>query len=466
MRRKLAALTTILSLALLAGCVSPEAYRFERTILQPNTHVSSDGGVSVDILNVKRSGSCKIQPVAGSRISGRFVHVGLAGTPALRLRLEAGYLSSLNDRGLQSALRSALFIWLEASGVSSCLSILDAARDPDTTVDYIARQLYAQRPLTADAAVFTWYGPGVPNQDWPRPSRLVILRPGMQVCAHDIVEPRSDGGGEQSAEEASAPAVTTPSAIAATSRIYAIGGSICSWTTDGPRGLQFSPAVGALDTPLIGQPDWGEKPGYKQVTSWGELQRPDASSKFYLFAIIHASELPDTMPPPDTGYYNIKGSFLVRVDLSKPITLSASDCTQDGQPSRTCWGIEALQLATRGGVDRGLCGPDNVAAVTCIAFGRRTTFTAEFPVTVNGSRTLVPVGARLSAIAAQVAPDFLGPESASLASAALTGGDRDRQRRSLDKVKLQRWFDGRRVRVRLAGDIASFPLQPGDIITW
>lgn len=480
MKIMLARLAGFVSLILLTACVTPEAYRYDNElILQPNTRQFASGEVSIDILEVRIARSCKIQPVPDHGIIGaRLVHVGLDGVPALRLTLTGNYISDLEKLpyGLRGSLRSSVREWLLRSGAGACLSVKSDADDRHPTIELIARQIQAQRPMNADRAIQTWYGPGKTGDDQQSPySRVVVLRPGMHVCAQDIVEPQrrtavffepdskrdAQGQGDQQSWR-----ITEIDEALTANRVYSVGGTTCAWVTDSKGGVQFSPSIGVLDKPL--SPRWGNTEGFKQVSSWDEIQTPAMPDGRYLFAIVHGSRLPDEAPLKPEDYAPDLGSFVVRIKLDEPVRLGSTKCFEDGQPTVMCRGVEALLFGTSNYIGARLCGSANAAAVACIAFGRRATFSAEFAITVNGARTMVPVGARLATVLAQVAPDFLGPDNGSVDDGAYQqiGPDLLRRDRSLAKIKLFRWFEGRRVRVRLAQDAARFPLQPGDMIQW
>lgn len=67
------------------------------------------------------------------------------------------------------------------------------------------------------------------------------------------------------------------------------------------------------------------------------------------------------------------------------------------------------------------------------------------------------------------APDFLSGEvlGPTAVRASEQPAAKARLMRAAQHLRLQRWFEGRRVRVRVDGPEAlDLPLQPGDEITW
>lgn len=456
----------MIAVTMLTACVTPEPYRFDGEILQPNTRIGAHRAISIDILNVQPKGrSCRLQNFqasdvsanpSGGMIRGHFIHVGFNGIPALRLTFESDYFKKLEAAGnLRGRVRYSIGQWLTASGINECLPrATDESEEPSIT-DMIARQVYAQRPMTAADAIYSWYGPGAakPAKESQTitdlKSRVVVLRPGMRVCAQDISEPTSgspdDDGGD--------PEIPTYR--------YGVGGTTCAWVTDGPNGQEFSSSVGRLRDPLT--PPWPEDgtTAFKLVTSWDEVQLESDPNGRHLFAIVHAAKLPSL---PDPNYDPANGSFLVRIDPEKDVPLQKKYCFDDNQATE-CRGLDALQFGASDKPRRGLCKADHVA---CIVFGNRSTFSIEIAVTVNGDRMMLPAAATLASVVGQVAPDFLGPDSGSTSDPSYdTGADRARLLRTVRKIRLQRWFEGRRVNVKLTGESSlNFPLQPGDVIRW
>lgn len=476
-----------------SACVAPRAYRYDGRILQPNTVVGSKQQSTIFIARTRASSSCRIRATPGQAIErGRFVRLGVAGNAALSLTFRPDYFSATaKETGLRGALRSEIRNWLSTSGAFACLGLQPDVEETDPTVEFIARQAYAQRPMTAAEAVFTWFGPGepTPHANLPR-SRVIILRPGMQVCAHDIVEPQRQSvppddlakrrdepardavksdralpGNDDPRGRRFEPREPTDPLTAAEEPeppVYAVGGTTCATVTDGPNGTGFSPVAELLDPPLSGSP-WATQPGFRRVSSWDEIQVPASSSGKHIFAIVHGGKMP-VYPPVTTDDYSLsRQSFIVRIDADAQIKLANPACTEKGQESRVCRGIEALQFGSYNNISKYLCG---TAGATCIAFGRRATFTVDIPVIVNRQRIMLPVGSTIATIAGQVAPDFLATESSSLADGSFYPADHERSTRSLRKLKLYRWFEGRRTRVAFGDRIADFPLQPGDVIKW
>lgn len=450
----------------LSACAGPQSYRFDGVILQPNTRIAANETVSIDILDIRSNGiSCSLRKFEapdesadppGGMISGRFVRVGFEAIPALRLTFKSEYFKRLETAGnLRSRVRYSIRQWLTGSGIQKCLA--GATSDGQTTAlaDLMARQVYAQRPMATSEAIYSWYGPGEarPAKESGTTtnlsSRVVFLRPGMRVCAQDISDPASsspdDDGGDPEI-----PAYR-----------YGLGGTTCAWVTDGPNGQEFSSSVGRLKDPMT--PPWPEDgtTSFKLVTSWDEVQLGSEPDGRHLFAIVHAAKLPSL---PDAKHDPASGSFLVRIDPEKDVPLQKKYCFNDNQATE-CRGLDALQFGASDKPRRGLCKADHVA---CIVFGKRSTFSIEIAVTINGERVMLPAAATLASVVGQVAPDFLGPDSGSTSDPNYkTGADRARLVRTIRKIRLQRWFEGRRVSVKLTGEKSlGFPLQPGDVIRW
>lgn len=403
---------------LLTGCAFSGQYHVEQrggAILTPHT-VRADDKLVIFVPDVFRdpSRACKGLPRSadGLDIAVRQLWTGGQFHRALRFRGTPGLFAS------RTSITEAVESWWPASATGpDCLA--DGAREA------IIRSLTGQRPMDSDSAIEQWYGPGTTS----KAPRLLMLRAGMRVCAHDVSE-NSDLSG------------------------YRLNAVDCARLIDTKDGPVFDPVVARFAVSLSGSTE------ARFASSWSEVQQPYKPSTTVgarpAYLLVYSKELPTApvMVPPAPEAYN----YLVAINLA------------DGQGDETA--LEIVRRLSRSGAFLDLCGQfPNVqpfAFITCIKLGERTTFTVNFPISLNGQKIDMPVGATLQSVLAIAAPDMTSFDL--VASSDAGAGDpaaRARLLRTLAKARMTRWFDGHRVAVSLKNPAAlTLPLQPGDEIQW
>lgn len=428
----------------LTGCAVTGEYRVEShrwagtttsLIVQPNTTLSysandKDQRVSINVLDILDRVStpqvCGHARLGSEAFGAQPIHVVRDGQVVRGLRF-----SGTPDNFLNAAtIRTAVQEWwsLSKNRIAQCL--------PSGAQEWIIRSLSGQRPLTADAAIEWWYGPSVGSG-----TRAVILRPGMRVCVTDI---QADGQNAGRGDGLS----------------YALsGGPVCARLGDSSLGLHFDPVAARFTLPLS-DPTWGAGTGgSRRISSWPEMQRPYGAQTAYVLVyprnmVTSPQAQPDPARLPLILAVDRKASVEVSSEYGGPITYPA---------------LEGVLVASRTDTSiTDLCSKDG-SAVTCVRFGDRGVFTADFPVNVNDRSFDVPVGATLGMIAGATAPDFVSKDLYGVGDASLLQdvAASARQERTLGKLRLRRWFEGRRVDVQLdSRHAADFPLQPGDEIKW
>lgn len=446
----------LLSLVL-AGCAYRGDYRLDdKIIYQPTSHVSN-GMLKVDVsLGRPFDGRCVLKNFSAGEASGRFRHSFPDGSPTLRLIFPTKVKDELAAQGdLEGGIRDVVMAILKQAKEERCLefsSIAAGGNDDAINTDlselagFVARRARARWPMTTQEAVATWFGPGAvrfivgDEGKRPRPqgeeiiSRVTFLRSGMRVCAQDVVDP-------------------SPTAI---ENLYTIAGTACATVIDGPNGMAFSGTTPWLDLPFTGSP-WAAG-GFKQVTSWEEIQTGEGPHQF---VVVHPTKLPEKPPNPDAS----NGAFLVRFDPSEQIKMQSALCIKSGLATNECSAHAAFQAVGPSFRAEILCASQSNNV--CVRFGKRSVFTVDIPVIVNGSRLYLPAGSTFAGVVGEIAADFFGSPVPNVRAAAYRGaGHRGRLQRLLGKVQLQRWFDGKRYKVQIGEDALDLPLQPGDEIRW
>lgn len=425
----------LLLLVGLVGCAHRGSYRFEGgRIYTPTTHQGREE-LKVDLpLGRPFEGRCAFKRFRSNAATGKLRYGFPGAAPMLRLVLQPHQRDTLAARGdLEGGVRDEVATILKRAREEGCLTLLGRGQqrsdtDLDALAAFLAEQARERWPMTSREAVATWFGPGpvqfVVGEDGQPPSpigkaRMALvsfLQPGMRVCAQDVAEPSQ------------APA----------ENIYLIDRTTCAVVIASPKGIAFSGTTPWLKDPFTGS-TWAPG-GFKQVTSWEEVQTGKVSDRF---AVLHPTRLPDKPPHSAVG----NGAFLIRYDPSRLIPMQAAYCVRDGLASNACPAPAALQSVGDSYRVKVLCASttDNI----CVRFGNRSVFTVEIPVDVNGSRRFMPAGSTLSALAAPSA-----------------GAGPGEGRVPVDRVKVHRWFDGKRYRVRFGEDAGALPLQSGDEIQW
>lgn len=432
-----------------SACAIPTAYevsgpagQHSARIYQPNTRIvtrPSRSWVQVDILDIVSPGErCRTLPREGG-LSARSVQVLREGRLSRALRFE-GRREHFESA---DALTQAFNAWWGENGPGTCVGASERGA--------LLQSLLAQRPLSPSQAVEQWYGP---ERDGPR---MVLLRPGMRVCAADVGLNRDYNG-------------------------FAAGAPQCARLSETITGPRFEPIAGRFARPLV-QDQWTPGIGdYQRVWSWAEVQQPfttaDGSYKPVAHAILYPGTLPQsaslnarnrTACPQDSA---VAGDDRARIaclgteTLSDPVNangvswLVIIDLSKDHALDRV---REAARNITYGELCR-----SEVNDVVCVRFGDRATYTVDIPIWLNGQAFDAPLGSTLGSIIAMQAPDFLsgellGPTAVRASSQPAANA---RLTRAMRHLRVQRWFEGRRVRVHVDDAALDLPLQPGDEITW
>jgi hypothetical protein len=420
MRRSGLALLTIS--ALLGGCVSSSAYRVQdEHIYQPQTRAFVKRGramTAIDIAAVLPHGHGCRRPVTTDALSARRIelYADQRSTPASRFYgPEASFASA-------DALTAHFDAWADAQPAR--------CRLPPDGRAMVLRHLLAQRPLALSDAIETWYGAGKGDDA----VRAVVMRPGMRVCVSDVVPTDVNFGR------------------------YALAGESCARLIQGPQGAMLDPVASRFTVPLISY-DGDHDNAVRMVRSWAEIEAPGWSERS--FVVVQPKGMPTVMPtgPDDAavGAY----SLLIIADPNSRIRVLPTTGGHREYPT-----VAGVLEATRTARQISEICATNADRLRCIRFGERGVYRVDLPITLNGAAIDVPVGTTLAGVVGMVAPDFAGSYLAGPAPMQEDAIAEDRRRRSYAKLKLHRWFDGRRVRVKLPTDPGDMPLQPGDRISW
>jgi len=356
-------------------------------VLAPGVRAKGAGLYSMDIPIASPPWRCPSSEAGDADFRARVVTAGF-NTAVLRVT------SVLFDKEAQ--LRQAWENWTkspQATPVIQCLSAQDIAAIPS--------RLAAARPVDGEQSLESALGLSA--------TRLVILEPGMTVCA-------SDGFMRDATADGHIPT-----------------GPFCARVADSPFGGQVLDPIRHSMDGITGGSDSGAGAPIRSIASWAEVPR-DTNPREYV--VRYPTKLPPAGRPLPKDV-----SLLVSLDARLPFKVrqAAMSCIADeGRVVDFCES-PISQIPKK-------CGNPTLAQMTvqpmCYRFGERGVMNLSIPVIINGTQADVGVGALVRDAAAQLGrPPTTTPG-------------------------MTRWYGAKQHPVEFETKAFDLPLLPGDTLSW
>ena len=420
----------LLPACLLAGCATtPDAFRvlpvnsgegnFTPEVFSPESFTPSPDQVSVIFRLGDRGRGCpKSVEVGGLSVRRASLGLGgMGGTSALVLTLPKA--TARDDGALTRALSA---FWDSAASFRQCYG-LDGAADRER----LFRWVRLHRPLSPVALLDEAFG--IPASD-VHDLRTVQLRPGMRLCASDVVNDSRPTGN------------------------WVAMGESCTRVLAGPGdGVVLDGTLARYNSLSSAAAAYGVV--YK-VASWGEVAAPNRDP--LLMFVVYPQSLPgewkNASPDP------VRQPLVVGVKLAPDTDMNAIAGLlrpPSGSPSDSA----EERLST-------IC---QMTVAVCYKFGERGIISTSVPIFLNGVPLDVPVGTTLADVAAMMRPDLSSPNTlvSTTLGGAEDGPDAGRLTSSMKRLRMYRSVDGalRRVDLSNAGPKAGrMPILPGDRLAW
>lgn len=304
----------------------------------------------------------------------------------------------------EAELRKAWDDWKQSAlgaPVAECLSEEDRKSMPD--------RLASARPVNGEQSLEAGFG-------LSKNTPVVLLRPGMTVCASDAFMRNAAASVFVSLGQSCARVARSPA-----------GGSVLDPMRYSLHAMTTTP-TGSSSGPV------------GNIASWGEVPKESA-------AVQYLVRYPRTLPKPSDSFSPKDLSLLISLgnDIAPEVREAAVKCIADTDTEKL---LDFCQVPVEKIADK--CEDPLLKLKVkpqCYRFGERGVMSVGIPVVVNGTPTDVSVGA------------LIGDAAARLGRAAVT-----------PPARMMRWHDGRlrAVEIHFEDTWQAFdlPLLPGDQISW